>query len=195
MNSFDFLSSLVNTRSILDVAVPITQSVQSLAIDIADARNLIESLKIFICCKRSSSHKKCYSDILQLACKVGIEEWKSRISEFQWKCNNVALESTSDYFEKVVRIRFDILTFNHLTVEIETRFNHASVSVYSGLVIILSNLVSLVYENVNWKKYFICWSFQRRFSISESVADRTGVMGNILTENYRLPSRQHIKLI
>ena len=107
MNSFDFLSSLVNTRSIFDVAVPITQSVQSPAIDIADARNLIESLKIFICCKRSSFHKKCYSDILQLACKVGIEEWKSRISEFQWKYNNVALESTSDYFEKVVRIRFE----------------------------------------------------------------------------------------
>ena len=69
--------------------------------------------------------------------------------------DNVPLESTSDYFEQVVRISFDILTFNQLTVETEARFNYASISVYSDLVIIPSKLVSLVYKNVNWKEKLI----------------------------------------
>ena len=43
---------------------------------------------------------------------------------------------------------------DHLTVEIERRFDHASISLYSGLVIIPSKMVSLVYENVNWRERF-----------------------------------------
>ena len=148
-NSFDFLSSLVIARSILHVALPVTQLPQSPTIDIA------ESLKILICCKRSTFHKKCYSDISELAWKIGIGDWRPRISKFQMNFNNVPLKSTSDYFEQVVRISFDILTFNQLTVETEARLNYASISVYSGLVIIPSKLVSLVYKNVNWKEKLI----------------------------------------
>ena len=65
MTSFDFRSSLVITRSILDLTLPVTQLLQGPAIDIADATHLIESLKSFICCKRNTVntfHKKCYSD-------------------------------------------------------------------------------------------------------------------------------------
>ena len=51
MTSFDFLSSLVITRSILDLTLPVTQLLQGPAIDIADATHLIESLKSIICCK------------------------------------------------------------------------------------------------------------------------------------------------
>ena len=43
---------------------------------------------------------------------------------------------------------------DHLTVEIERRFDHASISVYSGLVIIPSKMVSLVYKYVKWKEKF-----------------------------------------
>ena len=43
---------------------------------------------------------------------------------------------------------------DHFTVKIERRFDHASISVYSGLVIIPSKMVSLVYKYVNWKEYF-----------------------------------------
>ena len=43
---------------------------------------------------------------------------------------------------------------DHLTVEIERRFDHASISVYSGLVNIPSKMVSLVHKNVNWKEKF-----------------------------------------
>ena len=43
---------------------------------------------------------------------------------------------------------------DHFTVKIERRFDHASISVYSGLVIIPSKMVSLVYKYVNWKENF-----------------------------------------
>ena len=117
MASFDFLSCLVITRSVLDLTLPVTQLLQGPAIDIADATHLIESLKSFTCFKRSTVdtfHKRCCSEILELACKVGIEECKPKTSKLQRKRNNVSSESTSDYFKKVVTIP---LLYN-LTVEI-----------------------------------------------------------------------------
>ena len=120
MTSFDFLSSLVITRSILDLTLPVTQLFQGPAIDIADATHLIESLKSLICCKRNTVdtfHKKYYSDIVELACKVGIEECKPRTSKLQRNCNNILSESISDYFKKVVTIPL----LDHLTVEIERK--------------------------------------------------------------------------
>ena len=76
MTSFDFPSSLVITRSILDLTLSFTQLLQGPAIDIADAIHLIESLKSLICYKRNTVdtfHKKCYIDIVDLACKMGNE--------------------------------------------------------------------------------------------------------------------------
>ena len=43
---------------------------------------------------------------------------------------------------------------DHLRVKIERRFDHGSNSVYNGLVIISSKMVSLIYKNVNWRKRF-----------------------------------------
>ena len=108
-------------------------------------------MKRLICCKRNTVdtfHKKCYSDIVELACKVGIEKCKPRTSKLQRNRNNIP--SNSEYFKKVVAIPL----LDHLTVEIERRFDHGSISVYSGLVIIPSKMVSLVYKNVNWREKF-----------------------------------------
>ena len=96
MTSFDFLSSLVITRSILDLTLPVTQLLQGPAIHIADATHLIESLKSLICCKRNTVdtfHKKCYSDIVEIACKVGIEDCKPKTSKLQRNRNNIPSES------------------------------------------------------------------------------------------------------
>ena len=144
MTSFDLLS-------FLDITLRITRLLQGRAIDIANATHLIESLKSLICCKRNTVdtfQKKCYIDILELACKVGIEEYKPRTSKLQRNRNNVPSESTSDYFKKVVTIPL----LDHLTPEIERRFDHASISVYSSLVIIPSKMVSLVYKMFTRKK-------------------------------------------
>ena len=119
---------------------------QGPAIDVADATHLIESLKSLICCKHNTVdtfHKLCYSDIVELACMVGIEECKPRTSKLQRNRNNVPPESTSDYFKKVVTIPL----FDHLAVEIERRLDPGSILVY-----IPSKLVSLVYKNVNWEE-------------------------------------------
>ena len=67
MTSFDFLFCLVITRSILDLTFPVTQLLQGSAIDIADAKHLVESLKSLICFKRNTVDtfpKKCYIDII-----------------------------------------------------------------------------------------------------------------------------------
>ena len=44
--------------------------------------------------------------------------------------------------------------FDHLTVKIERRFEQGSISVYSGILIILSKMMSLVYKNVSWREKF-----------------------------------------
>ena len=75
MTLLDFLSSLVITMSIFDLTPSITHLPHSPAIDISDGTHLIESLKSLICCKRNTVdtlHKKCYSNIIELAYKVGI---------------------------------------------------------------------------------------------------------------------------
>ena len=43
---------------------------------------------------------------------------------------------------------------DHLIVEIKRIFDHGSISVYNGLVIISSKMVPLVYKNVNWREKF-----------------------------------------
>ena len=86
MTSFDFLSSFVITRSVLDLTLPVTLLLQDPAIDIVDATHPIESLKSLICCKHNNAdifHKKCYSDIIEYACKVGVEEYKPMTSKLQ----------------------------------------------------------------------------------------------------------------
>ena len=105
MTSFDFLSSLIITRSILDLNLRVTQLLQGPAIGIADAAHLIESLKNLICCKRNTVdtfHKKCYSDIAEIACKVGIEECKPRTPKLQRNRSNFPSESISDYSKTVL---------------------------------------------------------------------------------------------
>ena len=131
MTSFDFLSSFVITKSVPDLTLPVTQLSQG------SATLLAESLKSLICCKRDTVdtfHKRCYSDIIELACKVGIEECNQRTSKLQRNGNNIQSESTSDYFKEVVTIPLG----DHLTVEIERKFDRGSISVYSGLGIIPS---------------------------------------------------------
>ena len=109
MTSFDFLSSLVITRSVLYLTLPLTQLSQGPRTDIADATHLIESLKSRTCCKCNTVatfHKKFYRDIFELVCKVVIEKYKPGTSKLQRNHNNVSSESTSDYLRKLVTIPF-----------------------------------------------------------------------------------------
>ena len=158
MTSFDFLSSLVITRSVIDLTLPFTRFLEGPAVDIADVTHPIELLETLICCKRNTVqtfHKKCYSDIAELACNVAIEECKLRTSKLHRNHNNIPSESISDYFKKVLTIPL----LDHLTAEIERRFYHGSISVYSGLVNFPSKMVSLIYKNVKWREKFCVFAY------------------------------------
>ena len=142
MTSFDFLSSFVITRSILDLTLPITQLVQGRERDIADAANLIESLKSLICCKRSTVdtfHKKC-----QWYC------WTCLQSRY-WEhvsCKGTVKISHQNQFLLVSKSSDDSFTSSFDSWN-RKKIWHWSFSVYSGLVNILSKIVSLIYKNIN----------------------------------------------
>ena len=99
--SFDFIATLVLTRSILDLTLPVTELLQGKEIDMADASHLLDSLKSVIFSKRNTVdefHNNCYRIILEIANKVSISETKPRTAAFQKNRNNVPSESVSDYF-------------------------------------------------------------------------------------------------
>ena len=99
--SFDFITNLVLTRSILDLTLPVTESLQGKEIDMADASHLLDSLKSVIFSKRNTADEfrsNCYRIILVIANKVSITETKPLTAAFQKNRNNVPSESVSNYF-------------------------------------------------------------------------------------------------
>ena len=75
---------------------------------------------------------KSVSDIAELASNVGNSGMQNKKSKLQRNRNNIPSESICHYSKKVVTIP----SLNHSAVEIERRFDHGSISVYSGLAII-----------------------------------------------------------
>ena len=99
--SFDFIATLVLTRSILDLTLPVTELLQGKEIDMADASHLLDSLKSVIFSKRNTVdqfHNNCYRIILEIANKVDISETKPRTAAFQKNRNDVPSKLVSDYF-------------------------------------------------------------------------------------------------
>ena len=99
--SFDFIATLVLTRSILDLTLPVTELLQGKEIDMADASHLLDFLKSVIFSKQNvvdEFHNNCYRISLEIASKVSISETKPRAAAFQKNRNNVPSGSVSDYF-------------------------------------------------------------------------------------------------
>ena len=151
--SFDFIATLVLTRSILDLTLPVTELLQGKEIDMVDASHLLDSLKSVILSKRNTVddfHNNCYRIILEMANKVSINETKPRTAAFQKNRNNVPSESVSDYFKKVETIPL----LDHLLTQLNVRFDSASVMVYGGLVIVPVKMLSLYHKNIDWRQKF-----------------------------------------
>ena len=151
--SFDFISALVLTRHFLDLTLPVTELLQGPAIDVADSSHLIESLKSLINSERRNVdqfHNNCYKSVLELAKKVKVDEIKLHTGAIQRNRNNIPSESVSDYFKKVVTMPL----LDYLTTQLNQRFDSACVTVYSGLVIIPSKIISMVHQNVPWREKF-----------------------------------------
>ena len=99
--SFDFIATLVLTRSILDLTLAVTELLQGKEIDMVDAYHLLDSLKSVIFSKRNTVddfHNNCYRIILEMANKVSINETKPPTAAFKKNRNNVPSEAVSDYF-------------------------------------------------------------------------------------------------
>ena len=151
--SFDFIATLVLTRSTLDLTLPITELLQEKEINMADASHLLDSLKSVIFSKRitvDEFHNNCYRIILEIANKVSISETKPRTVASQKNRNNVPSESVSYYFEKVVTIPL----LDHLLTQLNVRFDSASVMVYGGLVIVPVKMLSLYHKNIDSRQKF-----------------------------------------
>ena len=77
IDDFEFIITLVITRSIFDYLLPATRKVQFKGLDVAKLADIISSLKSSIQNLRISVdqyHSKWYNDALNLAEKVGIKE-------------------------------------------------------------------------------------------------------------------------
>ena len=105
LTSFDFISTLVLTRHVLDLTFPVTELLQGSTVDVADSSHLIESLQSLINSKRKNVnqfHNNCYESVLEVAKKVKVDEIKPRTAAIQRNRNNIPSESVSDYFKKAV---------------------------------------------------------------------------------------------
>ena len=68
--AFYFIATLVITRSVLDLTLPVTELLQGEEIDMADVSHLLDSLKSVILSKRNTVdefHNTCYRIILEIA--------------------------------------------------------------------------------------------------------------------------------
>ena len=145
--SFDFIATLVITRSILDLTLPGNELLQGKEIDMVDASHL-DSLKSLILSKRNAVddfHNNCYRIILEMANKVSVNVTKPCTAAFQKNCNNFPSKSVSDYFKKFVTIPL----LSDLLTQLNVRFDSASVMVYGGLVIVPVKMLSLFHKNID----------------------------------------------
>ena len=117
---------ITNCCHILDLTPPVTELLQSTAIDEADSSHLIESLKSLIHFTRKNVdqfHNNCYKSMLELAKNLKLMRLNLALQQFK---EIVPSESVSDYFKKVLTMPL----LDYLTTQYTT---------YSGLVIIPSN--------------------------------------------------------
>ena len=112
IDDFEFIITLVITRSILDQFLPATRQLTSKDLDIAKSTDIISSLKSSIQNLKTSVdeyHSKWYNDVLNLAEKVNIKESdieKPRTCSRQTYQSNQPAETPKNYFPVVSSIPF-----------------------------------------------------------------------------------------
>ncbi|XP_046863323.1 52 kDa repressor of the inhibitor of the protein kinase-like [Xenia sp. Carnegie-2017] len=153
IDRFDFVVALVITRNILDSTLPVTQLLQGKSIDIMDGIHLISTLKTEVVNMRNSSdfyHDTWYDEALELAAKVGIEEWKPRTVRKQTTRENIPHTTISEYHKRAITLPL----LDHLQSSLESRFDLESVNVYKGLSIVPTKMMSMTRDGVDWKEPF-----------------------------------------
>ncbi|XP_065665380.1 52 kDa repressor of the inhibitor of the protein kinase-like [Hydra vulgaris] len=132
ITTFDFIASLVITRTVLDYTIPVTQMLQGKTFDICDGLSSISALKSCMLTLRNlidDYHIKWYDTILCLASKVDVAEVKPRKS-------------------------LTIPLIDHLLFEVNNRFSDDALVAYDGSVIIPDKMMSYASKKIDWKIKF-----------------------------------------
>lgn len=158
INNFRFIVSLIMTKHVLDVCLPITRALQSSSIDVLSAIESIVSLKTLAQFMRDdvdSIHNKWYSIALSLAEEVGVQEWKPRNCTFQKNRNNIPCADISEYYKRSITIPL----LDNFVSDINF-FNNEAVIAYHGLSILPARVVSNqpIKCNLSWKEQFLKFS-------------------------------------
>ena len=150
ISSFQFIVSLVITRHILDLTLPVTQLLQAKNNDILDGIELIQTLKNLVNTARNTIdyyHGQWYGKALNLAAEINVEVSLPRTCS-----RHVPASDASEYYKRTLTIP----VLDHLNSDLETRFDVSSVNAIYGLSIIPSKMIPLINKTgiISWKQTF-----------------------------------------
>ena len=159
ITNFEFVVSLVISRSVLDRTLPVTKLLKSKTNDVLDGIHLIESLKTLASTMRQNIdhfHSTWYAEAITLSMKVNVDETKPRTCNRQSNRPNQPAENTSDYFKRSVTIPF----IDHLINQLDIRFDDSTMIAYHGLAVVPAKLISYLNKvpKLNWKEKFMCFA-------------------------------------
>ena len=82
---------------------------------------------------------------------------------------------------------------DYLTTQLNERFDSASVTAYSGLVITLSKLISMVHKNITWREIFRTFAKFHELGIPcYEALDVEFDFGETSWMTHKLSSRQYL---
>ena len=159
VTTFEFIVTLVISRSVLDRTLPVMKLSQSKDNDILDEIHLIESLKSLAAYMRREVdyfHDIWYTQALSLAKDVNVLEAKPRTCRRQINWSNLPADDVSEYYKRSITIPL----IDHLNSELRDRFDTSTMVAYEGLCLIPSKLISLLdkHTKLNWKERFHCFA-------------------------------------
>ncbi|XP_065671863.1 52 kDa repressor of the inhibitor of the protein kinase-like [Hydra vulgaris] len=127
ITGFDLIVALCITRNALKDAV-------------SSFRNIVDE-----------HHQICYEQALKIASKINVIKEKPRTSFISKNRANTPFESVSHYFKLVITIPL----LDHLSTELNTRFNDTTLKCYKALVLVPSKIITKVQcsSDTNWKDH------------------------------------------
>ena len=163
ISEFQFIVSLVITRCVFDITLPVTENLQAKSIDIFTTVDMIKALRQSIKTKLlnvKEDHDKWYAIALKLAKSFNIPEKKPRVfgrqiySKNNGGCKN---DTPSDFYRKTLTQPL----LEYILTQIEDRFSEMSTIPYFGLSILPTNIFSVkrsMVGSTNWKDDFLAFA-------------------------------------
>ena len=132
--TFEFITTLIIVRYILDLTRPATVKLQRKEMDLLKAHSEITSLKNVLKDLRSNidvEHRQLYQEAVELAAKVGIQPHKPRVIPVQVYRNNNPSQSIEGHY----RVNLSIIFIDHALKQLDTRFPAETNLFYQGFSI------------------------------------------------------------